>query len=125
MRSSVLFVSAGEDELRASNRVRAGRTLAAYPIIEWITAKRDVDILGAALRKCRRRMLELGKDELDRALVRREFVLQYQPKVECSDSTEWKTREVEVLIRWRTRNMDCSGRWIFYLKPRHFSELHP
>jgi len=96
-----LLVCAREETLRASNRGRAARTLAAYPIVEWVDPHADADGIGTALRKCRRRMLKLGKGELEKALLRREFFLQYQPKVERSDGAEWKTREVEALIRWR------------------------
>jgi EAL domain-containing protein (putative c-di-GMP-specific phosphodiesterase class I) len=120
-----LVVSASEDELRASNRGRAAKTLATYPIVEWIAAKHDVDILSAALRKCRRRMLKLGKNELEEALVRREFVLQYQPKVERSDSTEWKTREVEALIRWRHPQHGLLGPLDFLPEAEAFELITP
>ncbi len=95
-----LVVCADREALRTSSRSRAAKKLAGYPIVEWISADHDSDMLGTALRKCRRRMLKLGKDELENALLRGEFLLQYQPKVERGDGTEWKTREVEALIRW-------------------------
>jgi EAL domain-containing protein (putative c-di-GMP-specific phosphodiesterase class I) len=95
-----LVICADREALRTSNRSRAVKKLATYPVIEWISPEHDSDMLGAALRKCRRRMLKLGKDELENALLQREFLLQYQPKVERGDGTEWKTREVEALIRW-------------------------
>ena len=96
-----LIVAADPEQLRKTNRARASKTLAAYPIVDWIDSDFDADMLGAALRKCRRRMLKLGKGELEMALLKREFFLQYQPKVERSDGNEWQTREVEALIRWR------------------------
>jgi EAL domain-containing protein (putative c-di-GMP-specific phosphodiesterase class I) len=96
-----LVVCANPNTLRASNRSRAAKTLGAYPIIEWIDEDHDADMLNAALRKCRRRLLKLGKGELEQALVGREFFLQYQPKVERSQGNEWRTREAEALIRWR------------------------
>ncbi len=96
-----LLVCADAGTLRASNRARAAKTLAAYPNVEWLDPEYDADTLSAALRKCRRRMLKLGKGELEKALINREFVLQYQPKVERTDGAEWITREVEALIRWR------------------------
>ena len=100
-----LVVCADADQLRKTNRSRAAKTLAAYPIVDWLDPEFDADMLSAALRKCRRRMLRLGKGELEKALVNREFFLQYQPKVERTGGsewgTEWETREVEALIRWR------------------------
>ena len=100
-----LVVCADEEELRRTNRARASKTLAAYPIVEWIQPDFSGETLSAALRKCRRKLLKFGKDELERALVNREFFLQYQPKVERTGGTEWGTeweaREVEALIRWR------------------------
>lgn len=95
-----LVVCADRETLRASNRSRAASELADYPVVEWVSPEHDADMLGTALRKCRRRMLKLGREELEKALERREFLLQYQPKVERSDGAEWKTREVEALIRW-------------------------
>lgn len=120
-----LVVSAGEEALRASNRGRAAKTLAAYPIIEWIAPNHDGGILGAALRKCRRRMLKLGKDELEQALMRRELFLQYQPKVERSDTTEWKTREVEALIRWRHPQHGLLGPLEFLPEAEAFELIGP
>ena len=100
-----LVVCADPDQLRKTNRGRASKTLAAYPIVDWLDPEFDGDMLSAALRKCRRRMLKLGKGELEKALLNREFFLQYQPKVERTGGsewgTEWQTREVEALIRWR------------------------
>jgi EAL domain-containing protein (putative c-di-GMP-specific phosphodiesterase class I) len=96
-----LVVCGTAENLRASNRARAAKTLAGYPIIEWVDADPEADVLGAALRRCRRRMLRLGKGELEKALIKRELFLQYQPKVERRDSSEWRAREVEALIRWR------------------------
>jgi EAL domain-containing protein (putative c-di-GMP-specific phosphodiesterase class I) len=96
-----LAVCADADGLRKSNRSRAAKTLAAYPNVVWVDPGFDADMLDSALRKSRRRLLKLGKGELEKALVNREFFLQYQPKVERSDGIEWETREVEALIRWR------------------------
>jgi len=96
-----LVVCGTPEDLRNSNRARAAKTLGSYPIIEWVDADPAEGALGAALRKCRRRMLKLGKGELEKALLKREFFLQYQPKVERRNSTEWRAREAEALIRWR------------------------
>jgi EAL domain-containing protein (putative c-di-GMP-specific phosphodiesterase class I) len=96
-----LVVCGDADSLRKTNRARASKTLAAYPNIAWVDPECDADMLDTALRKCRRRLLKLGKGELEKALVNREFFLQYQPKVERTDGVEWQTREVEALIRWR------------------------
>jgi len=120
-----LVVCADPEALRASNRGRAARTLAAYPNIEWMSEDHDGDLLSAAIRKCRRRMLKLGKGEVEKALIRREFFLQYQPKVERSDGTEWKTREVEALIRWRHPEHGLLGPLEFLPEAEAFELIGP
>jgi EAL domain-containing protein (putative c-di-GMP-specific phosphodiesterase class I) len=96
-----LVVCADPDSLRKTNRGRASKTLGAYPNVVWLDPDFDADQLDTALRKCRRRLLKLGKGELEKALVNREFFLQYQPKVQRNEGYQWETREVEALIRWR------------------------
>ena len=120
-----LLVCADPDTLRSSNRARAARTLAAYPIVEWLDPEADASVVGAALRKCRRRMLKLGKDELENALLNREFFLQYQPKVERSDGAEWRTREVEALIRWRHPQHGLLGPLEFLPEAEAFELIGP
>ena len=124
-----LIVCADPDSLRSSNRARAAKTLAAYPIVEWVDPDHDADILSAAMRKCRRRMLKLGKGELEKALVNREFFLQYQPKVERTGGsewgTEWETREVEALIRWRHPEHGLLGPLEFLPEAEAFDLIGP
>ena len=59
-----LIVCGHPENLRSSNRSRAAKTLAAYPIIEWVDLEPNANMLALALRQCRRRMLKLGKGEL-------------------------------------------------------------
>jgi EAL domain-containing protein (putative c-di-GMP-specific phosphodiesterase class I) len=48
------------------------------------------------------RELPVTAEDLDAAVARREFVVQFQPKVErVDDGGEWRTTEAEALIRWR------------------------
>ena len=124
-----LIICADPDSLRSSNRARASKTLAAYPVVEWVNPEHDADMLSAAMRKCRRRMLKLGKNELERALVNREFFLQYQPKVERTGGsdwgTEWETREVEALIRWRHPEHGLLGPLEFLPEAEAFDLIGP
>jgi EAL domain-containing protein (putative c-di-GMP-specific phosphodiesterase class I) len=120
-----LVVCADAEMLRASNRARAAKTLGAYPIVEWVSPDCDSDMLSAALRKCRRRMLKLAKGELEKALVKREFFLQYQPKVERGDGVEWNTREVEALIRWRHPEHGLLGPLEFLPEAEAFELIGP
>ncbi len=120
-----LLVCADAGALRASNRARAAKTLSAYPIVEWLDPEYDTDALSAALRKCRRRMLKLGKSELEKALINREYVLQYQPKVERTDSAKWVTREVEALIRWRHPEHGLIGPLEFLPEAEAFELIGP
>jgi len=120
-----LVVCANQSTLRASNRARAAKTLAAYPIVEWVSEDHDGDMLSAAIRKCRRRMLKLGKGELEKALVKREFFLRYQPKVERTDGAVWKTREVEALIRWNHPENGLLGPLEFLPEAEAFELIGP
>jgi len=95
-----LIICADREALRLSNRAELVQRLADFANVEWLSPEHNVDMLSGAMRKCRRRMLTLGKDELDEAILRRQFVIQYQPKVERNAGTEWLTREAEALIRW-------------------------
>jgi EAL domain-containing protein (putative c-di-GMP-specific phosphodiesterase class I) len=96
-----IIVCADRKSLRERGRDEAAKRLAEWPNLEWATPDPDVAALGSAVRRCRRRLLRLGKSELERALVKRELFLQYQPKVERGEGDEWTTREAEALIRWR------------------------
>lgn len=96
-----VIVCADPEALRSSNQAEVIDRFSEFENIEWLAIEHDIDSLSAAARKCRRRMLQLGKGELEDAIIRREFFLQYQPKVERSSGTEWITREAEALIRWR------------------------
>ena len=120
-----LVVCANESTLRASNRARAAKTLGTHPVIEWISEDHDSDILSAALRKCRRRLLKLAKGELEKGLLNREFFLQYQPKVGRTEGTEWKTREVEALIRWRHPENGLIGPLEFLPEAEAFELIGP
>ena len=124
-----LVVCADPDGLRKTNRARAAKTLGAYPVVDWVDPEHDADMLSAALRKCRRRLLKLGKGELEKALVNREFFLQYQPKVERIGGnewgTEWETREVEALIRWRHPHHGLLGPLDFLPEAEAFDLIGP
>ena len=120
-----LAVCADADALRKSNRSRASKTLAAYPNVVWVDPGFDADMLDSALRKCRRRLLKLGKGELEKALVNREFFLQYQTKVERTDGIEWETREVEALIRWRHPEVGYLGPLEFLPEAEAFELIGP
>lgn len=120
-----IIVCADQETLRASDRANAANTVAEHDNVEWISPDPDGDTLSAAARRCRRRMLKLGKDELENAIVRRELVLQYQPKVERSDGTEWKTREAEALIRWRHPQHGLLGPFEFLPEAEAFDLIGP
>jgi EAL domain-containing protein (putative c-di-GMP-specific phosphodiesterase class I) len=46
-------------------------------------------------------MLRVSRQEIDQAINKREFLIQYQPKVDRGSGSQWQAREVEALIRWR------------------------
>ena len=66
----------------------------------WLGSQYDVFQLGDVLKRCRRRMLQFTREEIEQAFGEFQFVVRYQPKVERGDGSEWQTREAEALIRW-------------------------
>ena len=66
----------------------------------WLGGSYDAYKLVDVLQRCRRRMLQFTREEIERAFAEFQFVVRYQPKVERGDGTEWQTREAEALIRW-------------------------
>ena len=96
-----LILSANREALRTSSRASLLDEIAEFTNVEWINPDYDIDCLCHAARECRRRMLRISKHELEQAILERQFLIQYQPKVERSEGTEWITREAEALLRWR------------------------
>lgn len=99
--SLALIVAANREALRSSNRAQLIEQLNKFGNVEWIGNRHSVDDLCDAARSCRRRMLRVSRQELEQAISGREFLIQYQPKVERTNGTEWLTTEAEALIRWR------------------------
>ena len=95
-----IIVVADRRALREVKDAELVDKLAAYDNIEWVGTSFDFDRLSASVRRCRRRMLRITRQELETALENGEIVLRYQPKVERNSGAEWLTREAEALIRW-------------------------
>jgi EAL domain-containing protein (putative c-di-GMP-specific phosphodiesterase class I) len=66
----------------------------------WLGNHFDAFGLSDVLKRCRRRMLQFTREEIETGFSELQFVVRYQPKVERGDGTEWQTREAEALIRW-------------------------
>jgi EAL domain-containing protein (putative c-di-GMP-specific phosphodiesterase class I) len=96
-----VMVAADPHSPRDSSKVGAFEQLAKIENIEWVRPNFGYNDLSSAARACRRHMLRLSRDDLDEALRERQFLVQYQPKVERGSSTRWQTREAEALVRWR------------------------
>ena len=96
-----LIICADREALRSSNRAELLRRVTEFTNVARISPQHDIDSLCAAARQCRRRMLRISKRELEVAIIERQFVIQYQPKVERNSGSEWITKEAEALIRWR------------------------
>lgn len=96
-----VVVAADSRGSRDSDKVGAFEQLTKLENLEWVSPDYDYEELSAAARACRGRMLRVLRDDLDEALRDRQFIVQYQPKVERGSSTRWQTREAEALVRWR------------------------
>ena len=96
-----LIIGADREALRTSSRAVLLQRVTNFTNVEFISADFDTDALCTAARTCRRHMLRISKRELEAAIIERQFVIQYQPKVERTSGSEWITKEAEALIRWR------------------------
>ncbi|MDH3351725.1 MAG: EAL domain-containing protein [Gammaproteobacteria bacterium] len=96
-----VIVAADREALRLSSKAELLERLTDLRNVWWIAPEFDFDLLSDAARSCRRRMLRLSRKDIEDAIVNREFLVQYQPKVERSSAAEWLTREAEALVRWR------------------------
>ena len=95
-----ILVAADRASLRGATQAELVDQLVSHSNIEWVGKDFDFDRLGAAARRCRRRMLKVSRMELETAIRDGQIVLRYQPKVERTASQEWTTREAEALMRW-------------------------
>ena len=95
-----VIVASDRSSLRSSNQAALVNKLGTFDNIEWLGSTFSFDALSAAARRCRRRMLTVSKQDLERAFSNNEFLLRYQPKVERSSASQWLARETEALIRW-------------------------
>ena len=120
-----LIVCADREALRSSNRAELVDRLAEFVNVEWPGTEHEFDNLSAAVRECRRRMLRLSREELEAAIRERQFFLQYQPKVERTSGTEWLTREVEALIRWKHPEHGLIGPLEFLPEAEEFDLIGP
>jgi EAL domain-containing protein (putative c-di-GMP-specific phosphodiesterase class I) len=96
-----LIIGADREALRTSNRAELVDRVSGFNNVAFISADFDTEMLCAAARHCRRQMLRISRRELEAAILERQFVIQYQPKVERNSGSEWITKEAEALIRWR------------------------
>jgi EAL domain-containing protein (putative c-di-GMP-specific phosphodiesterase class I) len=120
-----LIICADREALRSSNRARLLKELGEFDNVEWLAPEHNVDTLSAAARKCRRHMLTLGKHELEEAILKRQFFIQYQPKVERNAGIEWLTREAEALIRWHHPEHGLLGPLEFLPEAEAFDLIGP
>lgn len=96
-----VIIAGSSKALRSSDRAELVDELIASANLQWINPDFNFDQLSAATRGCRRRMLRLSREDLEKAIENNEFLLRYQPKVQRGSDTAWQTCETEALLRWR------------------------
>ncbi len=96
-----VIIAGDSKALRSSEKAGLVEKLAESANLQWVRPDFTFDQLSTAARGCRRRMLRLSRDDLERALENKEFLLRYQPKVQRGSDTSWQTCEAEALLRWR------------------------
>lgn len=96
-----LIVSSSREAMRLRNQDEFLDELEQLGEVTWLGQRYTSGELAAAARECRRGLLRLSREELELALAEGQFTLRYQPKVERTDTAEWRTREAEALLRWQ------------------------
>jgi len=120
-----LIICADREALRSSSRAELLNRVTDFTNVEWISPEHDIDELCAAARACRRRMLRISKRELELAILERQFLIQYQPKVERNSGSEWITKEAEALIRWHHPEHGLLGPLEFLPEIEEFGLMGP
>ena len=87
-----LIVCADREGLRSCNKADLIDQLNAYGNVEWVGDAEDLNAFRQAIRICWQRMLRISQAELRQAIDNREFVIQYQPKVERAEGDEGRKR---------------------------------
>ena len=118
-----VIVAADQVQLCLTDKAAAIDALGNLPNVAWLGVEFDFDKLAAAARYCRRRMLRVSAEDVQRALVEEEFVVRYQPKVERDRGSEWVTREAEALVRWQHPLHDLMGPLEFLPEVEEFGKM--
>ena len=120
-----LIICSDREALRSTNRVELLERVANFANVEWLGPDYAYDSLYNAARECRRRMLRISRQELEEAILSRQFLLQYQPKVDRGSGQEWLTREAEALLRWRHPEHGLLGPLAFLPEIEAFELIGP
>ncbi len=104
-----ILVAADRAPLADSDKKALLNDLQELDNLEWVGADPDFDALRNSATRCRRRLLKVSREEVNRAFDNFEFIVRYQPKVERGDEQEWHTREAEALVRWNHPEMGLLG----------------
>ena len=120
-----VIVAANRATLRGAREAELVDKLAAYENIEWVGPEFDFEKLSASVRRCRRRLLKVSRQELEDAVENGQIVLRYQPKVERNAGHEWLTREAEALIRWHHPRHGLMGPLEFLPEAEAFGLMTP
>ncbi len=120
-----LIICADREGLRTSNRAELLHRVAEFENVEWISREYNVASFCAAARECRRRVLRISKRELEIAILERQFLIQYQPKVQRSNGSQWITKEAEALLRWHHPDHGLLGPLEFLPEVEAFDLLGP
>ena len=95
-----LIVAADRGAVSRTTEPELIEALLEFRNFEWLGSEFDLFKLIDSVKRCRRRLLQFTREEIETAFDNFEFVVRYQPKVERGTGTEWQTREAEALIRW-------------------------
>ena len=104
-----ILLAADRAKLADGDRAKLLDELHEFDNLEWVGENPSFDGLRNSATRCRRRLLKVSREDINRAFDQFEFVVRYQPKVERSDDEEWQTREAEALVRWKHPELGLLG----------------